>query len=160
VQPGRGRLRGARREEPRDVHRVEAPGAVAELAAHLDVATLGEQGLHFLAAERLQDAGNALARAGALEENRRALEQPEVVLGEDPTQQLAAASSPRRRQASSASARSEAVPVSPSATRCSRSPAARSGVAASMSRDGSCSERSKYCSRQSDRRAETSGTTP
>ena len=41
-----------------------------------------EQRLHLVAAERLQDPGDPLARAGALEEDRRALEQADVVLAE------------------------------------------------------------------------------
>ena len=83
MQTGRRRLAITLRKEAGDIHGVEMPGAIAEFAAHLDFVALAEQRLQLVLAQRLQDAGNALARAAALEPDRRAAKQPDVVFRED-----------------------------------------------------------------------------
>jgi RHS repeat-associated protein len=90
VQSRPCRLRRLGREEPRDVHGVEAPRPVAELASHLDVAALAQQRMDLVAAQRLQVARDPLARAAALEEDRRTVEEADVVLAEQQPQQIAA----------------------------------------------------------------------
>src|SRR3954451_11328959 len=64
---GRRRLVALRREHLADVDGVEAVAQAAELAAHLDLAALGDQALALLAAEPAQHVAHALARTGARE---------------------------------------------------------------------------------------------
>ena len=119
------------------------------------------------AAERLQDPGDALARAAALEEHRRALEQADVVLAG--TGVAAARRHGRSSSSFGETRRREQAEAPPGVVGLRRAPA-RAPLAhrhalqqesrprdrwsaASTSREGSCSERSKYCSRQSASRA-------
>ena len=77
----------ARGEQRRRIDHVEAVGAAAEFAAHLDLAEFLEHRIDFVAAQRPQHVADPLARAAAAEEHRRGLEHAHVVLGEQPPQQ-------------------------------------------------------------------------
>src|SRR5688572_1039823 len=73
------------------IDRIEAIRPVAEVAPDLDLPALGQHRANLVRPQASQHPDHALTRAAAAEEHRRRLEQPYVVLVEEPPQDLAIA---------------------------------------------------------------------
>ena len=146
IVDGRGRWRVAGRcgEQLAGVHRVQAIGAVAELAGDLDRALLGDDGVDLGLAQGAQHVLDAGARAAAAEGEGLGVEEPHRLLVEEPVQQVPAGSSrsspgftvaaSRPTRAQSSSSRHRRAGAAAGARRRAAS------SAASQSRVGSCSE--------------------
>jgi len=78
----------AAREHGIDVLRVEAVRAVTELARHRHRALLPENIVNLPGSEGAQESGDAARAAAALEAHGRAAEEPQVVIGKAPREQL------------------------------------------------------------------------
>jgi len=134
-------------KERRRVYRVNAVDAVAELAGDLDDALLGEHGIDLLAAERAQQALDALARAAAPERDRLGVEEPHALLVEQAVEQGLGRQPQELRVAQGVGEHDRARPgiVFHAGARQALQQQARSAAAsaASHSRVGSCSDCAK-----------------
>src|SRR5579863_3802833 len=71
-------------EQLRDVHGVEYVAAIAEVAMYFDLPPFGEHRAALRLAQTLQHAADPLARTSTSKEHRCRLEQPHIVLVEQP----------------------------------------------------------------------------